>query len=259
MLRRALLLTLLSLLLSAVATLTTVYLAAIRPRQRSWGIDPAESAKALPGDEVIADATVVDTRGITIAAPVARIWPWLVQMGYGRAGWYSYDAGAWHVVVLNANCGDVGCDKGSEQERWLRADLAAHQDDCTLAYWHQARFSSDRVHGNNNDTGAFWDALYDYGADLVLSAHAHDYERFAPQTPAGRADPGHGIREIVVGTGGGGHYKLGPARPNSQVRNNSAFGVLKLTLHAGSYDWQFLPVAGKTFRDSGHAVCHGRP
>jgi hypothetical protein len=174
-------------------------------------------------------------------------------------GWYSYDAGAWHVVVLNANCGDVGCDKGSEQERWLRADLAAHQDDCTLAYWHQARFSSDRVHGNNNDTGAFWDALYDYGADLVLSAHAHDYERFAPQTPAGRADPGHGIREIVVGTGGGGHYKLGPARPNSQVRNNSAFGVLKLTLHAGSYDWQFLPVAGKTFRDSGHAVCHGRP
>jgi hypothetical protein len=91
MLKRALLLTLLSLLLSAVATLTTVYLAAIRPRQRSWGIDPAESAKALPGDDVIADATVVDTRGITIAAPVARIWPWLVQMGYGRGGWYSYD------------------------------------------------------------------------------------------------------------------------------------------------------------------------
>ncbi len=91
MLRRALLLTLLSLLLSVIATLVTVYMAAVRPRQRSWGIDPDETAKTLPGDDVIADPTVVDTRGITIAAPVERIWPWLVQMGYGRGGWYSYD------------------------------------------------------------------------------------------------------------------------------------------------------------------------
>jgi hypothetical protein len=128
-----------------------------------------------------------------------------------------------------------------------------------VAYWHQARFSSDKVHGNHNDTGPFWDALYDYGAELVLSAHAHDYERFAPQTPSGKADPDHGIREIVAGTGGGSHYKLGSARPNSQVRNSSAFGVLKLSLHAGSYDWQFLPQVGKTFRDSGHGTCHGRP
>jgi hypothetical protein len=184
---------------------------------------------------------------------------------FGRAagprgkGWYSYDAGAWHVVVLNANCSRVSCTKGSEQERWLRADLAAHDNRCTLAYWHQARFASDKVHGNHPEVGPFWDALYAYGADVVLSAHAHIYERFAPQTPAGKADPDHGLRQFVVGTGGASHYKLASARPNSQVRNAAAFGVLKLTLHDGSYDWQFIPQAGKSFRDSGHGTCHGRP
>ena len=175
-------------------------------------------------------------------------------------GWYSYDVGSWHVVVLNSNCTKVGCGKGSEQERWLRADLAAHTNQCTLAYWHHARFSSDNVHGGTGAVGPFWDALYEYGADLVLSAHAHVYERFAPQTPSGRADPATGIRQITVGTGGGlGHYGFAGIKPNSQVRNSTAFGVLKLTLHAASYDWRFLPEAGKTFSDSGHTACHGRP
>jgi len=171
-------------------------------------------------------------------------------------GWYSYDAGAWHVVVLNANCDKVGCGKGSEQERWLRADLAAHSNKCTLAYWHQARFVSDDTHGNTPEVGPFWDALYQYGADLVLSAHAHIYERFAPQTPSGKADSVHGIREIVVGTGGESHYGLHGAQPNSQVRNANTFGVLKLSLHPGSYNWNFLPLGGKGFRDSGNASCH---
>jgi hypothetical protein len=174
-------------------------------------------------------------------------------------GWYSYNAGAWHVVVLNANCDRVRCDKGSEQERWLRADLSAHNNRCTLAYWHQARFVSDKVHGNHPDLGRFWDALYDYGAELVLSGHAHVYERFAPQTPSGKADPDHGIRQIVVGTGGSSLYRFGSARPNSQVRNASTFGVLKLALHDGSYDWNFIAQRGKSFRDSGHGSCHGRP
>jgi len=174
-------------------------------------------------------------------------------------GWYSYNAGAWHVIVLNANCDKVRCDRGSEQERWLRADLAAHKNQCTLAYWHQSRFVSDRVHGNHSDLGRFWEALYDYGAELVLSGHAHVYERFAPQTPSGKADPNHGIRQIVVGTGGSSHYRFGPARPNSQVRNANTFGVLKLTLYDGSYEWEFIPQAGKTFRDSGRGSCHGRP
>ena len=174
-------------------------------------------------------------------------------------GWYSYEAGGWHVVVLNSNCTVVACGKDSEQERWLRKDLAAHTSQCTLAYWHHPRFSSDARHGNNATVGPFWEALYDYGADLVLSGHAHDYERFAPQTPAGVADPAFGIRQIVVGTGGRSHYGFGGVKPNSQVRNGTAFGVLKLTLHPQSYDWDFLPQAGRTFTDSGTTACHGRP
>ncbi|HEV7535709.1 MAG TPA: metallophosphoesterase [Acidimicrobiia bacterium] len=172
-------------------------------------------------------------------------------------GWYSYNVGAWHVIVLNANCDQVGCQKGSEQEKWLRADLAAHASArCTLAYWHQARFVSDTNHGSTAQVGPFWDALYQYGADLVLSAHAHVYERFAPQTPQGRADPARGIREIVAGTGGESHYGFGTALPNSQVRNASTFGVLKLTLHRNTYDWRFLPAFGKGFSDSGTGTCH---
>jgi acid phosphatase type 7 len=174
-------------------------------------------------------------------------------------GWYSYDAGSWHVIVLNANCDQVGCGKGSAQERWLRADLAAHNNECTLAYWHQARFVSDTTHGNHSEVGPFWDALYDYGAELVLSGHAHVYERFAPQTPSAKADPAHGIREIIVGTGGESHYPFGSPDRNSQVRNANTFGVLKLNLNPGSYDWQFIPQKGKSFRDAGHTACHGRP
>jgi hypothetical protein len=171
-------------------------------------------------------------------------------------GWYSYDAGAWHVVVLNANCDKVGCARGSEQEKWLRADLAAHQNLCTVAYWHQARFVSDDTHGNDNAVGPFWDALYQYGADLVLSAHAHVYERFGPQTPAGKADSSRGIREIVVGTGGESHYGLKGTQPNSQVRNSNTFGVIKLTLHDKNYEWRFMPSWGKGFSDSGTGDCH---
>lgn len=141
----------------------------------------------------------------------------------------------------------------------MRADLAAHPARCTLAYWHQARLVSDDAHGNSPEVGIFWDDLYEAGADLVLAGHAHVYERLAPQTPAAKADPAHGIREIVVGTGGVSHYGFGSVRPNSQVRNDDTFGVLKLTLHADSYDWNFVPAAGRTFKDSGSTACHGRP
>jgi hypothetical protein len=182
----------------------------------------------------------------------------------GRAGprgkgWYSYSAGAWRVIVLNSNCSKVGCHKGSEQERWLRAELARHDNKCTLAYFHHARFSSDSQHGNAWEVGPFWEALYEHGADLVLSGHAHGYERFAPQTPWGKHDPSHGIRQIVVGTGGADLYRMGSPRPNSQVRNANTLGVLKLKLRSDSYQWNFIPQAGKRFRDSGHGKCHGRP
>jgi hypothetical protein len=174
-------------------------------------------------------------------------------------GWYSYNQGAWQVIVLNSNCDDVGCGKGSEQERWLRARLAAGKSRCTLAYWHHSRFASDKEHGNSPEVGPFWDALYDYGADLILGAHSHIYERFGPQTPSGKNDPAHGIREIVVGTGGEGLYHFGGPRPNSVVRNANTHGVLKLTLKPASYDWHFLPQGGKGFRDQGHGACHDRP
>jgi hypothetical protein len=174
-------------------------------------------------------------------------------------GWYSYDLGDWHVVVLNSNCARVACGPGSEQERWLRADLAASAHRCTLAYWHHPRFSSDGRHGDNGAVGPFWLALYEYGADLVLGGHAHVYERFGPQDPTGRADPAFGIRQIVVGTGGRSHYGFSGVKAHSEARNADTFGVLQLALRAGEYDWRFVPQAGKTFSDSGTSACHDRP
>jgi hypothetical protein len=178
---------------------------------------------------------------------------------FGRAagepgrGYYSYDVGAWHIVALNSN---ITMRSGSRQERWLRADLAASRRRCTLAYWHYPRFSSGTTHGSAKATAPLWQALYDLGAEIVVSGHEHNYERFAPQTPTGAADPARGIREFVVGTGGEGLYKLGPPLANSEVGNAKTHGVLKLTLSVGSYAWQFIPVAGATFTDSGRGTCH---
>lgn len=177
--------------------------------------------------------------------------------GDPKTGYYSYDLGAWHIVVLNSECQQVGgCEAGSSQEKWLRADLAAHPVGCTLAYFHKPRFSSGLNHGNDPEVGAFWQALYDYNAELILNGHDHDYERFAPQDPGGNADPKRGIREFVVGTGGKNHREFGIHKSNSEVRNNDAFGVLKLTLKTTGYDWKFIPEAGKTFTDSGSGSCH---
>jgi Calcineurin-like phosphoesterase len=172
---------------------------------------------------------------------------------HGPNGYYSYDLGGWHIVALNGNCSQVGgCGAGSPEEAWLRADLAAHPVACTLAYWHQPRFSTGSLHGNDTTYTAFWQALYDYGADIVINGHDHDYERFAPQDPNGNADPLHGIREFVAGTGGAGTRATSkPFLPTTEVRNDNTLGVIKLTLHPTSYDWQFVPAAGGTFTDSG--------
>lgn len=179
-----------------------------------------------------------------------------VAAGPRSSGWYSFNVGAWHLIALNSECANVGgCGKGSRQERWLRADLAAHPTACTLAYWHKPRFSSG-MHGDDPTYTAFWQALYAGGADVVLVGHDHDYERFAPQRPDGVADPATGIREFVVGTGGKTHYGFRTIRRNSQVRNTGTFGVLRLALHPKGYDWRFLPEPGKHFSDAGHATCH---
>jgi hypothetical protein len=175
-------------------------------------------------------------------------------------GYYSYDLGAWHIIVINSNCSAIGgCGAGSAQEQWLRADLAANPRTCTLAYWHHPRFSSGTTHGNQAFMQPIWQALYDFGADVVLSGHEHNYERFALQDPAGNADP-RGIREFVVGTGGRSHYGfVSTPIANSEVEDAVTYGVLKLTLHATSYDWQFVPVAGGTFTDSGSGTCVSAP
>jgi len=172
-------------------------------------------------------------------------------------GWYSYDRDAWHVVVLNSNCYKVGgCEPGSPQGQWLRQDLLAHPTDCTLAYWHHPLFSSSGTGSATAEMQLLWDTLYELGADLIVNGHAHQYERFLPQTPTGVLDLVYGVQEIVAGTGGYSLYEFGTVAPNSIVRFNDSFGVLKLTLHASSYDWEFITAAGGSFHDSGTGACH---
>jgi hypothetical protein len=169
------------------------------------------------------------------------------------------------VIVLNSECsyggGAVGgCGAGSQQEAWLRQDLAAHQAQCSLAYWHEPRFSSGQ-HGNAVQMTVIWNDLVAAGADVVLSGHNHVYERFDPigiSYASPTPDPG-GIREFVVGTGGKNLSAFGSVPPlvGEVVRNDDTYGVLGLTLRAGSYDWRFLPLdGGGGFTDSGSGDCH---
>jgi len=175
--------------------------------------------------------------------------------GEPAKGYYSYDIGAWHMVALNTFCERAGgCDRGSPEEIWLRQDLVTHKNRCTLAYFHHARFSSSYVQ-DDRMVDAFWRDLADAGVDVVLAAHDHVYERFAPQDASGKASA-EGVREFVVGTGGIEHHPFFTTRPNSEVRNNDTFGILELTLHPTSYEWRFVPEAGKTFTDSGSFPCH---
>jgi len=167
-------------------------------------------------------------------------------------GYYSYDLGSWHIVAINSN---VDVRPGSKQEQWLRADLAAHPAHCTLAYWHYPRFSSG-YEGNHLEMQAIWQALYDAGAEVVISGHDHDYERFAPQTPSGAPDPVGGIREFVVGTGGKSLLAFHSTPPNSEVRDKSTFGVLLLRLYDDRYEWEFMPTQVGGFTDAGADTCH---
>ena len=171
-------------------------------------------------------------------------------------GYYSYNLGAWHVVVLNSNCDRVSCAAGSAQERWLRADLTASGQRCTLAYWHHPLFTSGANHAGLTAVRPLYRALYDAGAEVVLAGHNHQYERFAPLAPDGAYDPARGIRSFVVGTGGGSHYPFGTVTRYSEARNSTAYGFLRLTLRSTSYSWQFVPEPGKTYQDSGTGTCH---
>ncbi len=187
---------------------------------------------------------------------------WGERAGPRGKGYYSYDVGKWHMVALNTNCnapGVGGCGTGSEQEKWLKADLEQHAKSCIVAYGHHALFSSGlfKMHAVHPELRDLWWDLYAAHADLMLAGHEHSYERFAPQDPDGHLDPENGIREIVVGTGGRSHYPLGRATPNSEKWNADTFGVLKLTLSPEKYTWEFVPVNGEEgFHDSGEGTCH---
>ena len=207
-------------------------------------------------------------------------------------GYYSYNLGSWHVIVLNstpqvyachppeveegeaevtrlAEWGPVqlptlptsptagrACAGDAVQQAWLVNDLTAHRrHQCTLVYFHHPRFSSGR-HGNHYQMQRVWDILYEFRADVVVSGHDHLYERFAPQDPDGRLDPKRGIRQFTVGTGGAPLYEFARIQPNSERRDNQAHGVIKLTLGDRSYGWEFVPVAGNTFTDSGTDDSH---
>lgn len=168
-------------------------------------------------------------------------------------GYYSYDVAGWHLVALNSNCTVVSCAAGSAQEKWLRADLAAHPAACTLAYWHHPRYSSGK-HGNTSAVTPLYQALYDARAEVVLAGHDHSYERFARQDASGVADA-RGLRSFVVGTGGKNHYAIETPKVNSEVRDGDSHGVLKLTLRPDGYDWRFVEAGTKAVRDSGSDAC----
>jgi hypothetical protein len=179
-------------------------------------------------------------------------------------GYYSYSIGSWHIVAVNSelcysqsnydNTSTSLCPRGSAMETWLRNDLAANPTGCKLVYWHEPRFSSTPGKGDDI-VDPLWQDVVAGHVDVVLNGHQHFYERFAQMNAAGAADT-NGTREFVVGTGGESFMPLSTRLPTSQASNAKTFGVLKMVLHAGSYDWQFLPVAGSTFTDSGSTGCH---
>jgi chitodextrinase len=176
--------------------------------------------------------------------------------GNPSQGYYSYNVGSWHLIALNSNCGSAGgCSASSSQGKWLVADLAAHPNMCTLAYWHIPLYSSGgRANGNSL---YFWQALYAAHADVILSSHDHTYERFGPQDPYAHLDTANGIREFIVGTGGANHTSFTTVSANSEVRDSTTFGIMEMTLHPTGYDWNFVPEPGGTFTDSGSGSCHG--
>jgi hypothetical protein len=170
-------------------------------------------------------------------------------------GYYSYDIGEWHVVMLNSS---ISTTATAAQVSWLKADLAANARACVIAIWHQAMFSSSSS-SVRTAVKPLWEVLYQAGADVIVNAQYRNYERFAPQTPVGAADAAYGIRQFVVGTGGSGSQSFGTIRANSEARNAGTYGVLKLTLGSENYGWEFVPVAGKTYTDQGTGACHGAP
>jgi hypothetical protein len=170
----------------------------------------------------------------------------------GIEPYYAYDLGTWRIYALNS---EVDMSEGSPMMTWLEQDLAENPRECVLAYWHVPRWSSGEEHGRDPRVQPLWETMFEAGAELVLNGHEHNYERFTPMNAEGEPVP-NGLRQIVIGTGGGGLYGFDEILSTSEARNDSTFGVLKLTLRETGYDWEFIPIAGSTFTDSGSAECH---
>jgi hypothetical protein len=171
--------------------------------------------------------------------------------GPSGLGYYSFELGdEWHAIALNSL---VSVNDGSAQAQWLRMDLAASHSKCTIAYWHYPLFTSG-PNGSQTQMRDFWRILYGADVDIVVNGHDHLYERFAPQNPDGGRDDARGIREFIVGTGGASPYNFVTASANSEARISNTYGVLKLTLQSGSYQWEFIPVSGQS--DFGNGSCH---
>lgn len=178
------------------------------------------------------------------------------RAGLDDRGYYAFDRGAWRIYSLNSMCSEIGgCGAGSAEIAWLKADLAAHPSNCSLAYWHHPRYSSGE-HGNNDSMDEIWDVLYDGGVDLALAGHDHSYERFAPMDKAGNIAPDMGITSFVVGTGGREFYEFDEILPTSRARASGVAGVIELTLQPGSWSSRFVPVPDGAFTDRAQDVCH---
>lgn len=169
--------------------------------------------------------------------------------GPAGLGYYSFEVGSWHAVALNSNIDAGG---GSAQAAWLRDDLARSRTRCTIAYWHHPVFSTSAGGGSSRMREA-WRLLYEAGADVVLAGHDHLYERFAPRNADGGPDAARGLRQFIAGTGGAVLYQPGAASASSEVRR-ATFGVLRLTLGADGYEWEFVAVSGPG--DAGTGACH---
>lgn len=208
----------------------------------SWG-QFLDRTRAVPGnhDYRVPDAAAMFSYMGDAAGPT-------------HAGYYSFDLGAWHLIALNSNCAQIDCRPGGPEVTWLEADLADHRSECTMAFWHHPRFTSGD-HGDDHRMGAIWRTLVAAGADVVLVGHDHEYERFAPLDADGHPNP-TGTREFVIGTGGRSLSRFITVHEGSEVRDATTYGVLTMVLSATAYEWEFLPVEGGTFHDSGSGACH---
>ncbi|HEV8054227.1 MAG: metallophosphoesterase [Chloroflexi bacterium] len=175
--------------------------------------------------------------------------------GAPTEGWYAYDLGSWRIYALNSNCQRVGgCERNGPQATWLAADLAAHPAECVVAYWHHPLIASSSRSAGYSFVKPLWGILHEAGAELVVTAHEHIYERFGPLDSEGLPAQ-EGMRAFIVGTGGDSLYSLREPQPGSEMREAQAHGILELTLRDGGYGWRFVAIEGSSFSDEGSGSC----